>query len=254
MADDFSSEPRGGSFPATRRSAVVAVASDDPAERARSFDILVRAYWKPVYKYVRVHWNRASEDARDLTQGFFSRALEKSYFARYDAQKALFRTYLKMCLDRFVMEHARDERRQKRGGAAVRLSLDFDVADEELARLGPAHAGGADAYFEAEWIRHLLATSVDALDQSCAAQGKPSYFAAFRRYVLDPDRADEGPAQRPSYASVARELGLSVSEVTNYLAWTRREFRKIVIEKLRELTATEEEFRSEVRAVLGADP
>lgn len=45
-----------------------------------------------------------------------------------------------------------------------------------------------------------------------------------------------------------------MSDVTNYLAWTRREFRRLVLEALREITATEEEWRSEARAVLGIDP
>jgi hypothetical protein len=41
--------------------------------------------------------------------------------------------------------------------------------------------------------------------------------------------------------------------VTNYLALARREFRRTVLEKLRELTATDEEFRREARSLLGVD-
>jgi predicted transcriptional regulator len=57
---------------------------------------------------------------------------------------------------------------------------------------------------------------------------------------------------KPSYADVAREMGLSVSDVSNYLAWSRRELRALVLEKLREITATDEEYESEVRAFFGA--
>src|SRR5262249_46274669 len=137
MAVDSSIRGQRARFPATRRSAVLGVGSENPAERARSFDILVRAYWKPVYKHVRLRWNRAAEDARDLTQGFFARAFEKRHFSNYDPTKALFRTYMKSCLDRYVMEVARGQKREKRGGGAVRLSLDFEVAESELAQLGP---------------------------------------------------------------------------------------------------------------------
>jgi len=42
--------------------------------------------------------------------------------------------------------------------------------------------------------------------------------------------------------------------VTNYLAGARREFRRIVLDKLRELTATDDEFRREARMLLGVDP
>jgi hypothetical protein len=46
-------------------------------------------------------------------------------------------------------------------------------------------------------------------------------------------------------------LGLSTSAVTDYLALVRREFRRLVLDKLREPAATEEEFQQEARAVLG---
>ena len=254
MADDSSEREaqRGAArFPPTRRSAIAAVGSDDPAERARSFDILVRAYWKPVYAHVRVKWNRSTDDARDLTQGFFARAFEKRYFADYDPAKALFRTYLKTCLDRFVMEAARGERREKRGGGAVRLSLDFDVAEDELRRLGPRNPEDVDACFDAEWTRSLLAAAVDALEVVCTEKGKEAYFAVFRRYVLDGDGAASDGKARPSYAAVAAELGLTASDVTNYLSWARREFRRVILEKLREITATEDELRAEARALIG---
>ena len=209
MAADFSTGHEGGrspAFPPTRRSAVAAVGSDDPAERARSFDVLVRAYWMPVYKHVRLKWNRPSADAGDLTQGFFARAFEKRWLADYQRDKALFRTYLKTCLDRYVMESLRDQNRHKRGGDAVRLSLDFDFAEEELARSGAPSAAAVDAVFDAEWTRSLLTAAVAALEAACAAQKKETYARVFRRYVLDGD--DAGP--RPSYATIAEELGITV--------------------------------------------
>lgn len=236
-----------GHFPSTRRSAVLTVASDDPVERARSFDVLVRAYWKPVYKYVRVRWKKPAADARDLTQGLFARAFEKRYFSSYDPDKARFRTYLKTCLDRFVIEETRKEGRQKRGGDSVRVSLDFDVAEDELGRLGsPPH--DLDAYFEREWMRSLMGAAVDALRLRCEAEQKAAYFTVFERYVLAP------PHPRPTYAELAASLDISPSDVTNYLAWARRAFRAIVLERLREITANEDEFRAEARLLLGAEP
>jgi hypothetical protein len=47
---------------------------------------------------------------------------------------------------------------------------------------------------------------------------------------------------------------MPVTSVTNHLALARREFRRIVLEKLRELTSTDAEFRREARALLGVDP
>ena len=104
---------------------------------------------------------------------------------------------------------------------------------------------------DAEWTRSLLAAAVDALGAECVEKGKDAYFAVFRRYVVDADAIASDAKGRPSYAAIGAELGLSVSDVTNYLSWARREFRRIVLARLREITATDEEFRAEARALLG---
>jgi DNA-directed RNA polymerase specialized sigma24 family protein len=249
MADDFSNEGPPGRFPPTRRSAVVAVGSDDPAERARSLEILVRAYWKPIYKHLRVRWRLASEHAADLTQDFFARALEQRMFSAYDPSRALFRTYLKTCLDHHVMKDTESRRRLKRGGGAVTLSLDFGAAERELEGLAVPAPEALESYFDREWSRQLLGMTVDALRERCAESGKRLTFRVFERYVLDGETA-----ARPSYAELATELGIKTTDVTNYLAFARREFRRLLLDKLREITGSEEEFEAEARVLLGSVP
>jgi hypothetical protein len=73
------------------------------------------------------------------------------------------------------------------------------------------------------------------------------HFALFERYDLN----DADP--KPSYAQLAAEFGLAATDVTNYLAFARREFRRRVLDQLREMTATEEEFRREAQALLGVE-
>src|SRR5512140_2459237 len=72
-------------FPGTRHSIVAAIRSGDANDRRSAFDALVTAYWKPVFKYVRLKWHASPDDAADLTQGFFLRAFEKDFFAGFDA-------------------------------------------------------------------------------------------------------------------------------------------------------------------------
>jgi hypothetical protein len=66
------------------------------------------------------------------------------------------------------------------------------------------------------------------------------------------DGPDASP--RPTYAGLAGELGIPVTQVTNFLALARREFRAIVLEQIRELSVDEVEFRDEARALLGWSP
>src|SRR5882724_717304 len=119
-------------FPATRHSMVAAMRSPRADERRSAFDSLVSAYWKPVFKYVRLKWHVSPEDAADLTQGFFLRAFEKEFFAGFDPARARFRTFLRTCLDGFVANARKAEGRLKRGGAVTLVPLDFDEAEREL--------------------------------------------------------------------------------------------------------------------------
>jgi RNA polymerase sigma factor (sigma-70 family) len=246
MVDDTGIGEGSGRFPATRHSAVLAAQSDDLIERERGLAILVAAYWKPIYKYLRIRHREGNEDAKDLTQGFFARALEKEFFAAYDPGKGSFRTYLRVCLDRYVANEKKAAQRQKRSPGSPVVPLDFDVAEGELARAEPAADRTMEQYFHDEFVRSLFALSVDTLREECALRGKDLPFRLFERYELDRD-----PEERLTYERMAEELNIPVTQVTNFLAFARREFRRIVLEKLREITTSDREFREEARGLLG---
>jgi len=224
-------------FPTTRRSVIVALSSADVAERARAFDTLLACYWKPLYKYARVAFRRTREDAEDLTQNFFARAFEKESLVAYDASKASFRTFLRLLFDRHAANEWKAGQRLKRGGGEVHL--DFDAAELEIGR-DAATSVTPEEYFQREWVRSVFALAVERLRARCSE----TQFAIFEAYDLDDDRA-------VSYRELAQRLGISETKVTNDLAAARRRFREIVLDALREVTATEEEFRAEARALLG---
>lgn len=231
-------------FPVTNHSAIIRARSDDQIVRRRAFDTILASYWKPAYKYIRLKWQAGNEDAKDLTQGFFATAFEKNYFATYDAGKASFQTFLRTCLDGFVANDRKAGQRLKRGGDMDHYQLDFVAAEHELA----SHSSdlNPEDYFHREWIRGMFATSVEALRRRCDETGRSVHFQLFERYDLGDD-------PNVSYASLAQQFNLEPATVNNYLAAVRREFRRVVIEKLREITATDEEFRAEARALLGVD-
>jgi RNA polymerase sigma factor (sigma-70 family) len=238
------------SFPVTRHSVVRELASVDPDARAAAYDGLVRSYWRPVYLYIRLRWRRGSEDARDLTQEFFARAFERAYLERYDPAKARFRTFVRTCLDGFLANHDKAAARLKRGGGFVVTTVDFASADADLAARAPDDQADPELWFHREWIRGLFGAAVDALREHAGAAGHTVAFALFHRY--DIEDADATP--RLTYAALAREHGMTVGDVTNELAWARRAFREIVLEQLRTVCASDDEFRAEARDLLGVDP
>lgn len=237
----------GGFFPPTRASVVEAARSADVSERERALETLVAAYWRPVYRHVRRKWGKDHEAAADLTQSFFAELLERDLLARFDPGRARLRTYLRVCVDGLVANERKAASRRKRGGGAVLLSLDFDGAREELERAVPAGDGSPEREFEKEWARSVLALGLARLEGALAGRGKG---IAARLFELC-DLGAEG--EPPSYAELAERFGVSVSVVTNGLSLARREFRRVVLELLRELTGSEEELRLEARSLLGID-
>lgn len=238
----------GDRFPLTRHSAILALKGSDAPARQLALETITAAYWRPVYKYIRVKWNRDIETAQDLTQGFFLNVLEKEVFAAFDSVKARFRTFVRVCLDRYIMRQDESAAREKRGGGAEHLALDFNSAEREIQTGGTHVPPEAEALFEIEWIRSILALAVHALREHCTANEKPLAFRLFERY----DLAQLDSGEKATYAQLAGELKISVETVTNHLAYARREFRRIVLDTLREMTASEEEFRAEATALLGS--
>jgi hypothetical protein len=103
--------------------------------------------------------------------------------------------------------------------------------------------------FYNEWVRGLFALAVSRLRERCEESGRRQQLAVFERY----DLADPGHESRPTYAQIGADLGVPTTQVTNWLAAVRREFRAIVVDTLREICGNDDEFRAEARALLGID-
>jgi RNA polymerase sigma factor (sigma-70 family) len=249
MRSDRPEDAGSPRFPATRLSVLRAAQDADPDVRSRALETLLASYWTPLYKYFRVAWHVSPEDAADLTQQLFARALESATFEAYEPSKGRFRTYLRSCADHLAANERKAEARKKRGGGAARVSLDIAGVEEELLASMPAQPFDADEYLHKEWVRGVCAAAIEALRSLCAGRGRHEVFEVFRRYDLDGSDA----VARPTYPELARELGLPVTQVTNYLCAARRDFRRLVLAEIRRATVSEAEYRLEVRHVLGIE-
>jgi RNA polymerase sigma factor (sigma-70 family) len=175
-----------------------------------------------------MRWREMDENAADLTQAFFSKTIEASTLNTYDPARGTFRTYLRTCLDRFVINARKQHNRRPT------VQLDFDVE-------GPAES--PEELFQREWIRRLFSLAIEDLRGS----REDLRFRVFESYDLTESEL------RPTYAGLATQFGTTTDRITNYLAAARRDFRKAVLNRLRELTANEREFRAEARAILGVE-
>ncbi|HSB64795.1 MAG TPA: sigma-70 family RNA polymerase sigma factor [Thermoanaerobaculia bacterium] len=237
-------------FPDTRGSLVAAVKSGDGEARARALETLAEAYWKPVYTYVRLKAGREHDEAADLTQEFFARLVEKEWLERFDPSKARLRTYLRVLVDGLVANEWKARNRLKRGGGISVLSLDFETVRREVEERSGEGELSPEDFFEKEWVRSVFSMAVERFDERCTADGHALRFALFSAYDLEGDAAVE----RPRYEDLARRFETSAVDVTNQLAAARRDFRRILLDLLRELTVSDAEFRAEARALLGVEP
>lgn len=233
-------------FPPTRHSVIERLRKDDEAGRCAAFGDLVEGYWKPVYKHLRATWRLSPEDAQDLTQAFFSDAFQKAWLEKFEPRKARFRTFVRVCVDRFAMNARQAATRAKRGGDLRMVSLDFAGAEQEVRAQSLASPPDADDFFRQEFVRALFSRAVARTCEEMHRSGRTVHFRVFERYDLD--RHDG-----VNYSSLAEELGLTESQVTNYLSLVRRTFRAHALEALRGLCGSDEEFRREARELFGLE-
>jgi RNA polymerase sigma factor (sigma-70 family) len=206
-------------FPDTRHTLIRAAAGEGPAARA-ALEELLALYWKPAYKHVRIQWNRSNEQAKDLVQGFFTTLIEQNLLADFDPEKGRLRTWLRACLDNYVRKQDESAGRLKRGGG-VEFTFDFEAAERELADRAPS----PEDVFLREFEREVFARALADLGDLCESTGRATQHRIFEQYDLT-------DGARPGYAELAEEHGIPATSVTNYLAWCRRELKRLVRERM----------------------
>jgi RNA polymerase sigma factor (sigma-70 family) len=223
-------------FPPTLPSAVRGLASEDAAQRARSLKTISQVYWTPVYKYLRSRHGQPPELAEDMVQSFFARIVEGSALVGHDPARGRFRSFLRRAVDHHVIDQHRRRTAARRGGALPQI--DVGDAERELAT-NP----DAEDVFDREWLERVVRLGVERTLEALTRRNKPTHAELFRRFHLHDDP--------PAYDAVAAELGITTTDVTNWLHIARREFKRVALELLRELTASPEEFADEALHAFG---
>lgn len=230
-----------GLFPDTRISAIGELSSTDATTRERAAEAVVRAYRGPIIAVLRARLGLELADAEDLAHDFLSQALTKQWLQRYDPSKARFRTFLRSCLMAFASTAHEAAGRLKRGGGAHHLPLDA---------VAPAvHDPAGEELFDHEWARSILEVALERFHAECLSAGRDSTWSVFHAR----DVAGAEGEVPPSYGELAHRFDLPVTQVQNFLVWSRPRFRGHVLDALRALTTSDQEFRSEARALLGVE-
>ncbi|MBI4880900.1 MAG: sigma-70 family RNA polymerase sigma factor [Planctomycetes bacterium] len=201
-------------------------------------------YWRPVYWSLRLDWSVSPEEAKDLTQEYFSVFLERSMIQRVREEWGRFRAYVKTTLKRFMLDRRRAAGRIKRTVERTIVALeDLPAVEQDRA----ASDAPPDRRFERELMRSILSLALDDLRRSCEKNGRSVHFQVFQAYYVD--QAEGGTL---TYQDLSERFGLGQHEVKNRLAELRARFRRSVLGYLRDGLSSEQELVAEIREVFEA--
>jgi DNA-directed RNA polymerase specialized sigma24 family protein len=232
---------QGTWFTTTHWSLIVNAQDTASPLAAAALEKLCRSYWYPLYVYVR-RQGEDEESAKDLTQAFFARLLEKHYLAQVERAKGKFRSFLLVALKHFLADEWDKARAQKRGGGQQLVSLD-DSTSEERYRLEPVEAMDAEKLFERRWALTLLEQARTRLKDEYLESGKATLYEHLKAF-------ESGDKDAPSYAHVAAEFGLTESAVKSAVFRLRQRYRELVREEVAHTVDSPEEVDGEIRHLI----
>ncbi|MGA2031853.1 MAG: RNA polymerase subunit sigma-24, partial [Thermoguttaceae bacterium] len=168
------SSARGGRFTTTHWSLVLAAAGSEDARGREALAKLCQVYWYPLYAFVR-RQGHGPHEARDLTQEFFLRLLEKDYLADVDRSKGKFRSFLLAALKHFLSKERARAKTLKRGGGHALVPLDIPSAEDRYRR-EPEDNATPEKLFERRWALTLLDRVLTRLSEQYETAGKGAIF------------------------------------------------------------------------------
>lgn len=199
---------------------------------------LARAYWQPLYAFLR---RRGADhhSAADDIQGFFAHILSRDFLRRIEPGNGLFRSFLLSALQHWRTDQYRAATAQKRGGGQTVITL------SELDAAGAAPVSGdasPEETFDRRWARAVYDNALAALQARFAARGREPLFLRLSGLLTGRDTA--------KYQEIAEELAMSEGAVKQAALEMRREFGSALRDEISRTTADASLVDGEVRYLL----
>ncbi len=203
-------------FMPTAWTEVLAARDADTTEARLAWEQLVAVYWKPVYFHIR-RKGHSVEDAKDLTQAFFASMIEREALAGVDPAKGKFRTFIRACLDHFLLNERDWRKAAKRRG-------DFDVREAE-AQFDAGHD------FERDWAVTVLGRAFSQLKLQAPREAR----------VVEAQQGADA-----TLAGLAKELDTTEANVKVLAHRGRKLLKELVLRELRATVAKPGDEREEL--------
>lgn len=192
---------------------------ESPEARA-ALGELCESYWNPVFRFLRRE-GHPEDQARELTQEFFARLLQRHGFGHVDQLRGRFRSFLLGAVKHFLADVRDHGNRLKRGSGLPPVPLDTVSPSDSSPGIPPPPStpGPPDTYFDQQWAVNVMNRALAVVEAEYLKADRVAHFEALRPWL----GGDEGPAGQ---LGVARRLGLSEGALRVAIHRLRRRFRE----------------------------
>lgn len=213
----------------------------DQMAAQKALESLCKAYWYPLYAFVRQR-GFSSSDAQDLTQSFFATFIEKEGIAPADPKRGRFRSYLLGSFKNFL-GHDRERRQAKKRGGGIRF-IELDALEPEARyALEPIQSWDPEARFNREWAQEVNSRALRKLESESARLGKGRQFEVLKESLTGTE-LDRG--------EMAQGLNLSDGALKVAVHRMRKRYREFLLAEIAETVADQAEIQDEMRCLVAA--
>ena len=230
-----------GSFRTTRWTVIRAARAKNEPDSAAALASLCEAYWYPLYFFVRRLGHNA-EDARDLTQGYFLKLMERDYLDTVREEAGKFRSFLLASMKHYLANVKRDAAALKRGGGQAPISLDIDVAENRY-RLEPVDESTPEKAYERRWALAVIDRARASLRNEFETASKGRHFHLLAGHL-------SGSGDGKSYREIAEELETTEAAVKMSVSRMRRQFGRALRDQIADTVDNTEDIDAEVKYLL----
>jgi RNA polymerase sigma factor (sigma-70 family) len=228
----------GERFVSTHWSVVLTARNGESPRAGEALEQLCRTYWPPLYSFIRRDGYDETE-AKDLTQEFFLRLIERDYLQHLKHQRGRFRSFILTFVKHFLQEERGRAAAQKRGGGKV--FVPFDPTDEASPYLDePVDSLSPDQVFERRWAQTIFQVALHRLRDEYVESGRGPFFDVMKDF-------QPREAGAPSYARIAAEFGMTEAAVKSAVHRLRQRHREILREEIAHTVANPAEIDEEIR-------
>jgi RNA polymerase sigma-70 factor (ECF subfamily) len=232
-------EPMNGSFPLTHWSLVLRAASPASTEARIALDELCRAYWYPIYAFIRRKGNDPDR-AVDLTQDFFVHLLEKDVLASAREGRGRFRAFLRVVCKNFLV----DGWRKRPADSKVRFSIDARDAENRY-QIEPVDNTTPEHVFDHAWAIILLDRALATLAAKYAETGRAALFDQIKVVLTEGKGA-------VAVRVLAERLDISENAVNVATHRLRREYREVLLQEIAATLADPSDLDDEISSLFDA--